>query len=341
MKKDGRHLSPKAQEALRIKAVKAIRRGMKQTEAARVFGVRRSAVGNWMQRYRAGGLKALRAQKRGRRPGKALTGPQASVIVRQIAARNPEQLRLPFALWTREAVKEHIRRSCDVRLSVWTVGRYLKGWGFTPQKPLRRAYERDPKAVKRWLEHKYPAIRRQAKKAGAAILWGDETGFRSDHQTGRSYGRRGATPVIPGTGKRFKSNMISAVSNRGDLRFMTYRAKFTSRVFIDFLRRLIKDQDRPIYLIVDNHPVHVSYAVRQWVESREKINLFFLPAYSPELNPDEYVNNDVKSNALGRRRPHTLGEMERNVRSYLRSKQRSPESVRRYFLAESVRYAAV
>lgn len=335
--------SKDVQEAQRIKAVKAIRQGkMTPGQSAEVFGVHRSAIYKWMQRYRMGGLAGMRAKQRGRKPGKALTGLQSAQIVRQIDTRHPDELRLPFALWTREAVKQLIKRRFGLRLSVWTAGRYLKSWGFTPQKPLRRAYERDPKAVKRWLEQKYPAIRRKAKAVGATIMWGDESGIRSDHQVGRSYGRKGTTPVIPGTGKRFKTNMISAISNRGDMRFMTYRVKFTAKVFIAFLKRLRKSQPRPICLIVDNHPVHVSGAVTQWVKRRRnQIELFFLPAYCPDLNSDEFVNNDVKSNAVGRKRPHTLDEMERNVRGYLRAKQRSPEAVKRYFMDEKVRYAAV
>ena len=235
-----------------------------------------------------------------------------------------------------------IARRFGISLSIWTVGRYLKRWGFTPQKPLRRAYEQNPEAVKRWLEEDYPAIRRQARAERAEIHWGDEMGMRSDHQAGRSYGRKGQTPVIPGTGKRFGCNMISAVTNRGRLAFMVFKERFTSQVMIEFLRRLIKQNPRKVFLIVDGHPVHRSRCTQRWVhQRRKKIRLFYLPGYSPQLNPDEFLNQDVKTNAVGRQRPKDQPEMMRRVRSYLRSTQRRPQVVRNYFHHEDVRYAAL
>jgi transposase len=201
---------------------------------------------------------------------------------------------------------------------VWTVGRYLRRWGFTPQKPLRRAYERDPVAVRRWLTKQYPAIRALARRERATVFWGDETGMRSDHQAGRSWGRRGRTPVIPGTGKRFRCNMISAITNRGRLAFMVFPGSFNAAVFLRFLRRLVRHARRKVFLIVDEHPVHVAEEVERWVKRhRRHIRLFFLPGYSPELNPDELLNQDVKTNAVGRKRPRHKGELMANVRRYL------------------------
>jgi len=340
-KNDGRKLPPVAQEALRRRAVEAIEGGMKQAEAAATFGISRSALNNWLRDYRHGGGEALHSRKRGPKGGGALEPWQAAQTVRALTGRCPDQLKLPFALWTREAVAMLIERRFGVRRSLWTVGRYLKGWGFTPQKPTRRALERDPAAVRSWLEKQYPAIRSQAKQEGAEIHWGDEMGLRSDHQSGTSYGRRGQTPVIPCPGQRFGCNMISTVTNRGTLRFMVFTGKFNAGVLIRFLGRLLRSTRRKVFLIVDGHPTHKARKVERWVaEHARRLRLFYLPAYSPELNPDEFLNNDVKSNAVGRRRAGTARELVDNVRGYLRSTQRQPAIVRSYFRAKSVRYAA-
>lgn len=226
-------------------------------------------------------------------------------------------------------------------VSVRTAGRYLKRWGFTPQKPLRRAYERDPAAVQRWKREEYPAIVKQAKAENAEIHWGDQLGARSDHQSGRSYGRRGQTPVIPGTGQRFRANLMSSITNRGHLCFLVFEGSFNAEVFIRFCRRLLRQRRRRIFLIVDGHPVHRSAAARDWLRAnRHRIRMFFLPGYSPELNPDEYLNNDVKTNAVGRQRPASKPELIANLEDYLRDTQRRPSIVKRYFQPEPVRYAA-
>jgi len=340
--KDARSLPPVAQEDLRRRAVKAVEAGMTHVVVARLFGVTRHSVDAWVAKRRQGGMRALWSRRRGRPKTKRLPVRQLAQIREAIKNRCPEQLKLPFSLWTRAAVADLIRRKCHVNLSVWTVGRYLADWGFTPQKPLRRAYEQNPTAVRRWRAEEYPAIREAARLAGAEVQWGDEMGLRSDHQTGRSYGLKGRTPVIAGTGQRFSCHMISTITNRGFLRFMVYQKHFTAPVFIGFLRRLIRTTARPIYLIVDRHPVHRAGAVNRWLGRRTKqLRLFYLPAYSPELNPDEELNNDVKSNALGRRRPHNRKEMTSDVRRYLWSRQRQPEIVRNYFHEEHVRYAAL
>lgn len=340
-KHDGRKLTPEAQEALRMRVVEAMRDGMKQVEAAKVFAVARSSINNWLAAYRSEGLRGLRRKKRGPKGGTALDPWQAAQTVRAITGRCPDQLRLPFALWTREAVAELIKRNFGITVSVWTVGRYLKHWDLTPQKPLRRAFEQDAEAVQRWLEEEYPTIRRTAKQEAAEIHWGDEMGLRSDHQSGTTYGRKGRTPVVPGTGQRFRLNMISTVTNRGTLRFMVFKKEFTAPVFIKFLRRLLRTVDGKIYLIVDRHAVHRSAEAKSWLKAHSnRIRMFFLPAYSPQLNPDEFLNNDVKSNALGRRRPSNRQEMAKDVHGYLRSTQRQPAVVCSFFHAKSVCYAA-
>src|SRR5271154_1865544 len=307
--RDARSLPAEAQEDLRRRVVEAVEKGLLQTEAARVFGVARGTVSRWMGLVESSGRRALKARRRGRPPVSRLAPHQAGTTVRYIVGGCPDQLRLPFALWTREAVQALLSRKFDLEVSVWTVGRYLRAWGLTPQKPVRRAYEQNPAAVRQWLKGEYPAIRESARQDQAQIHWLDEMGLRSDHQAGRSYGRRGQTPVVLGTGQRFRCNMISSITNRGRLAFMIFRQRFTAPVFLNFLGRLLRltrKSRRKIFLIVDGHPVHKSRAVQRWLaEHAEQIRIFCLPSYSPELNPDELLNQDVKTNALGRVRPVT------------------------------------
>ena len=343
MRTDARKLNPKAQEALRRRAVAAVRKqGMKQTEAARAFGVPRKTIWMWLEAYRRGGAKTLAARKRGPKGGHGkLKGWQAAVICKLVRDRCPEQLKLPFFLWTSGAVRQLIRRRFGVELSGRSARRYLRRWGFTPQKPLRRAYEQNPRAVKRWLKEEYPAIRRRARREKARIYWGDEMGLRSDHQAGRSYAPKGRPPVIPGTGQRFRANVLSAITNRGHLSFMVFQSRFKTPVFLRFLRRLVQQARRKAFLIVDSHPVHCSRATLRWLEANAgRIEMFFLPSYSPELNPDEMLNQDVKTNAVGRKRPHDRPQMMRMVRNYLDRRRRKPKAVRRYFHEKKVRYAA-
>jgi len=339
---DARSLPAIAQEDLRRKAVNAVLDGMKQVEVAKLLGITRQAVGKWMKAYHEGGVKVLKAKQKGRPKGGSLLPWQAAQIAKALVDRTPDQLKLPFYLWTREAVAQLIERRFGIRLSIWTVGRYLARWGFTPQKPIRRAFEQKPEEVRRWLEEKYPAIRKQAKREKAEICWGDEMGLRSDHAVGRSYSRRGQTPIIPGTGQRFGCNMISSITNRGRLNFIVFKKRFQSDVFTEFLRRLVRQSNRKVFLIVDGHPVHRSRKVKKWLEKNcHHIRLFFLPSYSPELNPDEVLNQDVKSNAVGRWRASNQQELISNVRKYLRSRQRQPHIVRKYFQEKYVRYAAI
>lgn len=313
--RDARQLSPEAQDALRKRVVAAVRGELKKTEAANLYGVSRVPIYKWLGWFQKGGQRALRTRKRGRRSGIQLKPWQAAQTVQMITDRCPDQLKMPFALWTREAVGQLIEEKYSITLSVWTVGRYLARWGMTPQKPLRRAFEKNPKAVRRWLDEEYPEIQREAKRVGAELHWADEMGMQSDHQAGRSYGRKGQTPVIAGTGQRFSCHLISSITNRGTLRFMVFRGRFNTGVFLDFLRRLIHDAQRLVYLILDRHPVHKAKKVQEWLRRHAKqIRVFFLPPYSLELNPDEMLNNDVKSNAVGRRRARTHDEMMENVR---------------------------
>jgi transposase len=339
--KDARSLSSQTQEEIRRKAVQAVLDGKKHVEAAKIFGVTRHTVDKWMKLYHREGRVGLNAKPKGRPRRNTLKPWQAAQVVRAIEERCPDQLKLPYYLWTREAVQRYIEKGFGIRRSVWTIGRWLAEWGFTPQKPRRRAFEQNPEAVEQWLKNIYPLLRSRAKREHALIYWGDEMGLRSDHTTGRTFGRRGQTPVIPGTGQRFRCNMISALTNKGKLCFMIFKKSFTTAVLLDFMKRLVRQNKQKVYFIVDNHPVHRAQRISRWLEANaDRIFRVYLPPYSPELNPDEFLNQDVKSNSVGRLRPHDQDEMISNLRRYLRSRQRRPYIVKRYFHAQPVRYAA-
>jgi transposase len=341
---DTRSLPGAAQAALRSRAVRAVLDGMTQAEAARVFRVHPNAVNRWIKRYREDGWAGLAERRRGRRPGDqaALTEHQQQEVIALVREATPDQLGLPEFLWTRDAVAELIGQRYGRWLARTTIGGYLRGWGFSPQRPQRRALEQNPAAVRRWLEETYPAIRAQARQEGGVVLWLDELGVRSDAAAGRSWAPVGQTPVIKRTGKRFRVNMISAVSNQGLLRFRLFVGSFNGPVFIDFLQRLLRDcGGRKVHLIVDGHPVHRSRLVSAWVgRHADRIELHFLPGYSPELNPVELLNHDVKANAAGRRRPRSASELRDELHGYLRRRQRQPEVLVRFFDHPTTRYAA-
>jgi transposase len=342
---DPRTLSPSAQEDLRRRVVFSIRVDrMRPAAAARLHGVSRQSAAKWAHAVAASGSAALKSARRGPKAGPRIDPDDQRAIRRAIRNDCPDQLLLPFALWSREAVVGLIRQRTDRQVSVWTAGRYLKSWGFTPQKPVRRAYERNEAAVKAWLNSDYPAIKAQAKRENARIYWGDEMGLRSDDPVGRSYAPKGCTPVINATGRRFGCSMISAISNLGRLRFMVFKGRFVAATFIDFLARLLKsDAGKKLFLIIDSHPVHKSRKVKAWLDGdpmrRTRLRLFYLPGYSPELNPDECVNQDTKQ-AMRRSRPQDTQEMIAGVRSHLKRRQKQPDVVKRFFQEKHVRYAA-
>ena len=317
---DARTLAPAAQAHLRRLAVKAVRAGLRQTAAAKTYGVSVRAVNKWVAIDKVGGLRALKPKRRGRRLGQGgrLCVAQAQRIRSLIVGKMPDQLKLAFYLWTRTAVACLIAREYGLTVSLTTVGRYLRAWGMSPQKPVRRAYERNDAAIATWLSEEYPAIARQARRDGATIYWGDEMGLRSDHVAGTSYAPLGQTPVVRATGQRFGCNMISAITNRGGLSFMVFEGKFTSPVFVAFMQRLLTQVAGKIYLIVDGHPVHKSGVARRFVDQHQlRLRLIRMPGYCPELNPDELLNQDVKTNGLGKNRPTNRTELMAIVRSHL------------------------
>lgn len=325
-----------------MRAVRAVAGGMRKTEACRVFGVSRQALHNWVVAFRQGGTAALKARKRGRPAGGGRLRPwQAAQIAKAVVHHHPEQLDLPGCLWTRDAVRELIERRYGIRYTPRHIGRFMKRWGFTPQKPARRAYERNPAEVRRWLEEEYPAILDLARREGAEIHWEDESGLRSDAAVGRTWGKRGKTPIVSVPGKRFGCNMISTVTNRGKLHFMIFEDRFNAGVFVDFLGRLIRHSPCKVFVIADGHPAHRSGKVKRFLELHsDRIRLFRLPGYSPELNPDEYLNHDTKIHVTGKKRPPDKTALKAALRSHLCRRQRQPHVVRNFFRHPAVRYAA-
>ena len=338
---DGRKIDHKTREAIRIRAVQRILDGESPEVIAKTLGYHRSAVYQWLKRYDADGVDGLKYRKI---PGKksSLSEKQLQEIFDIVTSKNPLQLKFPFALWTRRMVKDLILDKFGVELSEVYVGRLLRKMGLTPQRPLHRAYQQNPTRVAHWLEEEYPAIQREAKTHGATIYFGDEAGVRSDYHSGTTWAPKGNTPVVRTTGARHSLNLISAISAKGLMRFMTIKGKLTAESFIDFLERLLKNQTKPVYLIVDGHPVHRSTRVKNFVESTEgKLKLFYLPPYSPELNPDEQVWNQLKNHRIGKMILTSLKDMTEKVQSSMRSIQRSPVLIQSFFRHKDCCYATI
>lgn len=341
-KRDARKISSEAQYELRCRCLRMVRQGMKQVEVASILEVSRTSVVRWLRNYRQKGMNGLKQKTRGRRHGqkRRLDREQERSIQRMLVDKTPDQLKLPFALWTRRTVQEAIAEHYGVKLPIRTVGEYLHRWGFTPQKPVKRAYEQQPERVRKWLDEEYPSIALKAREERAEILWGDETGISSEDNRGRGYAPKGRTPVVYGPGKRFSASMISAINNQGKMRFMVYEGALRVDKFLKFLRRVIKDAGRKVFLVVDNLRVHHAIKVRKWIDKhKDKIEIFFLPPYSPEHNPDEYLNNDVKAHLRKKPMPHSDRELKSGLRSYMRQLQWKTDKVARFFDHEMVRYA--
>jgi len=294
---------------------------------------------------RYGRSTSTKEKKRGRKPGvqQSLDASQQKRLKRLITDKTPDQYTLPFALWTRKAVKQLIKEQFSIDLSIVTVGVYLRSWGFSPQKALRRAYERDPKAVEKWLDETYPQIAKDAKKDRAEIYWADETGIRNDDQRSRGYAPIGKTPVLTLNNKRFRTNMISAINNRGKLHFMVYQETMTVKLLIKFLVKLYTEADRKVIVILDNLRVHHAKVLKSWLEKpqiKKRIEVRYLPAYSPDLNPDEYLNNDLKGEFNRRPPVRSQDGINSQMDECMNLLKSSPERVENYFKHPSIEYAA-
>jgi transposase len=266
---------------------------------------------------------------------------QTAAIQKMIIDKTPDQLKMPFALWTRQAVQQLIKHQYKIAMPIRTVGEYLKRWGFTPQKPAKRAYEQNPKAVNTWLEEKYPSIAQQAKTEGAEIHWCDETGVRNDESSGRGYAPKGKTPIMRLNANRKSISMISSITNQGKLRFMVYRDAMNADLFTKFMSRLIKDAGRKVFLVVDNLRTHHSKPVKEWLDAhKDEIEVFYLPSYSPELNPDEYLNCDMKGAVHSGLPARNEKELKTKVVSHMRKLQKLPKRIAKYFKHPRINYAA-
>lgn len=341
--RDARSLTPAELEDRRKLAIKLRKTGKTYAQVAAIVGVHRNAVSKWCKMWEAGGAKALKVKSAGKPKGAGCTLniEQQHKVKTCLVKCTPDQLQFDFALWTRKAVQQLIHFLFKIEMPIRTVGHYLSQWGFTPQKPVKRAYERNDKKIIQWLEEDYPAIEQRALKENAEIHWGDETGICNEDQIGRGYAPKGKTPVRLSKGKKERINMISTVTKLGKIRFMFYDGSMNAQCLIRFMRRLIKDSPKKVFLILDNLRTHHSKKVKEWVtEHAEEIELFYLPSYSPELNPDEYLNRDLKKQLSNKPSQRKDGGFKAQAKSQMRSLQRRPQRVQKYFNGEHVKYAA-
>lgn len=342
-KLDGRRVSDDALEVLRRRAVAMVEGGTSQRTAAALLGVHHNSVGRWLKAWRAAGAPALARRKRGRRPGEQmrLRPEQAAAIKKLITDKCPDQLKLPFALWTREAVRALIARRFGIALALTTVGSYLRRWGFTAQRPIKRAIEQSPERIRTWLAEEYPRLAARAKAERATIHWGDETGISNQASYGRSFAPKGQTPIVRRPGRRSTTSMISSITNRGRLRFMVYAGALHAHLFLAFLKRLIQGRERKIFLILDNLKVHRAKIVTAWVAAhKDRIELVFLPPYAPEHNPDELLNQAVKRAMAAGPVPTSRTALEQSLRRLLHRLQKLPAKIRSFFQAPTTAYAA-
>lgn len=344
MKQDARKMSKEQQIEARRRAMILLGKQWPDRDVAVAVGVNERTVRQWKEHRRKFGSKSLLRDERGRAvgAGRRLNATQEKAIRQLIADQMPDQLRLPFALWTRKAVAQLLAERFDLKLPVRTMGEYLKRWGFTPQKPIKKAYEQSPKQVKTWLAQTYPAIAAQAKAEAAEIYWGDQTGVNNQPNAPRGYALKGQTPTLRQRSKRFGFSVMSAVTNRGSARWMVYKGALNATLLIRFLDRLVRPmKGRKVHLILDNLRVHHSAPVKAWLaEHREQIAVHHLPSYSPELNPDERLNRSLKSKLGYLPAARDERGLHRQTIGQLRSVHQQPQLICSFFTATTTRYAA-
>ena len=338
---DARRLDHVTLEAMRERAVRSVQDGENPEVVADVLGINRSTIYGWLAQYRRCGWGALKAKPLFGRPPK-LDGKKLKWIYDTVTQKNPLQLKFAFALWTRGMVATLIKDKFNISLSLVSVGRLLAQLGITCQKPLHRALERDEALVQQWLKREFPRIKALAQREKAEIYFGDAAHMRSDHHAGRTWGRKGETPIVSSTGARYRMSLISAVTSRGHMRFMIKeKGGVNADVFIEFLRRLMVGTKNKIFLIVDRGPAHVAKKTKAFVASLNgKLRLFYLPPYSPDRNPDELVWKHLKADTVGRTSITSLDDFKAKVKSSMLSLQRNPQKVRSFFQKPSLKYAA-
>jgi transposase len=340
---DTRALSDEVLEAFRLRALAAHEAGFSETTIAVILGVRQETVSRWWTAYQRDGLDGLPHERTGRPVGSGrwLSAEQEQQLQKHLLEHAPEAEGIPAVLWTRKAVRALVEKEFGLRLPIRTIGLYLQRWGWTPQRPTRKAYRQDPDEVRHWLKVEYPKIKARAKAEGAEIHWGDETGVEADDQRGRGYAPPGRTPERKVTGQHVRINLMSTITNQGAVRFMLYEGKMTAVLFILFLTRLVGGAKRKIFLIVDRLPAHVAGSVERWVgDHLEQIEIFYLPRYAPERNPDELLNNDVKGNVNEEELVTNQPDLKSKVKGFARKLAKLPERVMSYFENPKVAYAA-
>jgi transposase len=340
---DARKLSDDILEALRLRALRGRELGFTEADLADLLGVSRETVCRWWSDYLAAGLDGLPGKRSGRPLGsRRLLSPEQGTHIQQLLdANSPEALGIASPLWSRRAVRDLIRKQYGIVLAIRTVGKYLKRWGYTAKKPRRHARRQEPQEVREWLEETYPAIESQANKEGARIFWCDETGSAADEHPGRGYAREGQRATMEVPKPHIHMNQISAISNTGAVRFMTYARTMNAALFVVFLDRLLRSTTGKVYLIVDRLKAHDTAAVAAWVKShQDRLALFYLPASVPELNADEYLNNDLKGQINDRGLPNSQGELRSRIQGFMRQLLHLPEHVKSYFRHPCVQYAA-
>jgi transposase len=340
---DARELSDEVLEALRLRALHGCELGFTEAEMADILGVCRETVCHWWSAYARGGLGALPHERTGRPlgSGRALSDGQAEHIQQLLRTHQPEELGITAPLWTRRAVGELIRKEFNLSLAVRTVGLYLHRWGFTAKRPRRQSRDQDPEEVRQWLEETYPALAARAEQEGAEIHWGDEVGVAADEHPARGYAPEGEPATLDVPDRHVRANQISTITNAGEVRFMTYTGTMTAALFLVFLGRLLRSTTGKVFLIVDRLRAHLTPAVQAWVAAhQDRIEVFYLPRYAPELNPDEYLNNDLKGSVNAGGLPHDKGEVRSRIQEFMRKLLHLPERVMSYFQHPSVQYAA-
>jgi transposase len=341
LRTNAKRLSPEEQFQIRKSIIRLSKDGKKVKEIAILLDVSERHVKATRSNYKKKGFAGISLKQRGRKSGdgRSLTPEQEKGIRNAIADKNPAQLKLKGCMWTRKNIAELIKRVYRIDMPLSTLGYYLDRWGFSVQRPTKRAYKQNPEQVDRWLNESYPSIAARAKAENAEIYWGDETGVQNTADYLRGYAPVGQTPVIQVEAAKFKANLLSAISNRGKVRFMIYE-KLSPDKLMDFMRRLVGDTKRKVFLILDNLRIHHAKRVSLWLEKhKDEIEVFFLPPYSPEYNPDEYLNSDLKRDVGNRPMPRSERDIVKNIRSHMKSLQINPDKVKSFFKAHSVRYA--
>ena len=340
MKIDGRTLSHETSETIRMMAVRRVREGERPSVVIASYGLCRTTIYRWLRASRRGGLRSLKARKHPG-PSARLTARQRAQVFRWINGKDPRQYSFEFALWTRKIVAALIKERFGITLGLTAVGRLLAELEITPQKPLRRAYERDPKAIKRWIEGDYPRLQARAKRRNARIFFLDEAGVRSDSVLGRSWAPRGETPQVSTSGQRQSINAISAVNGRGAFWFKVFSGRFNKERFRKFLKAFMRNRKYPVFLILDGHPSHRARVVAQYVQSlKGRLELHFLPGYAPELNPDEFVWNHLKKQGVSKKPLRKNESLRVRVQHDLEQIKCCPALVRSFFHAPSVAYTS-